>query len=56
MISGKDKSVILDLARRYQASRILLFGSSTDPSSEGRDIDLAVKGVPLAFLKKKAAL
>jgi len=45
MISEKDKSAILDVAKRYRASRILLFGSSADPSSEGSDIDLAVEGV-----------
>ncbi len=46
MISGKDKSAILELAARYRAKRVLLFGSSADPDREGDDIDLAVEGVP----------
>ena len=45
MISEKDKLAILDVAKRYRVSRILLFGSSAGPSSEGSDIDLAVEGI-----------
>lgn len=45
MISPKDKSAILELAARYGATRVLLFGSSAGPDREGADIDLAVEGV-----------
>jgi predicted nucleotidyltransferase len=46
MISEKDKRAILDLARKYSASRVLLFGSSLSDSTESRDIDIAVEGIP----------
>jgi predicted nucleotidyltransferase len=45
MISAQDKSQILELARQFRATRVLLFGSSADPEKEGRDIDLGVEGV-----------
>jgi len=45
MISSDDKSAITELAARYGATRVLLFGSSADPDREGADIDLAVEGV-----------
>ena len=46
MISEKDRSAIVELAGRYGAHRVLAFGSSADSSIEGRDIDVAVEGVP----------
>ena len=46
MISQEDKSRIIEIARRFQVSKVLLFGSSADPENEGHDIDLAVEGVP----------
>ena len=45
MISEKDKSVILTLAARYGARRVILFGSSADPERDAADIDLAVEGI-----------
>jgi predicted nucleotidyltransferase len=45
MISVQEKAVIRKLARRYKAERIFLFGSSL-LSKKGRDIDLAVEGLP----------
>jgi len=45
MISEQDRTTIIDIARRYNASEVLLFGSSADPSREANDIDVAVKGV-----------
>lgn len=45
MISGKDKQTIIEIGRRYQVSKILLFGSSASPHAKGKDIDLAVAGV-----------
>jgi predicted nucleotidyltransferase len=46
MISEKDKKAIVALAIRYEVTRILLFGSNADSLHEGRDIDLAVEGLP----------
>ena len=46
MISPKDKTKILEIARRYNAKRVLLFGSSADPQKEANDIDLGVDGIP----------
>jgi len=45
MISEQDRTTIIDIARRYNASEVLLFGSSADPNGEGNDIDVAVTGV-----------
>jgi len=45
MITEKDKKTIQDIARKYNASRILLFGSSLSDTAESRDIDLAIEGV-----------
>jgi predicted nucleotidyltransferase len=46
MISPKDKEALTQIAQRYQMTRLLVFGSSADPTREGRDIDLAVEGLP----------
>jgi len=45
MITEKDKETILKLARKYKASRVLLFGSALSETEESRDIDIAVEGV-----------
>ncbi len=45
MISLKEKSIIKRLASRYRVKRVLLFGSSLYKKT-GRDIDLAVEGLP----------
>lgn len=45
MISEKDKKTIQDIARKYRASRVLLFGSALTDTTESRDIDIAVEGV-----------
>jgi predicted nucleotidyltransferase len=45
MISSEDRAKIIEIAKRYRAKRILLFGSNASPDYEGRDIDLAVEGV-----------
>lgn len=46
MISEKDKTIIKSIAKKYNAKKILLFGSSCDISKESNDIDLAVEGIP----------
>ena len=45
MISEMDKKIIWELSKKYHVKKVLLFGSSADPSKEGRDIDLAVEGI-----------
>ncbi|WP_457618862.1 nucleotidyltransferase family protein [Lutibacter sp.] len=46
MISDKDKKIIIELAKKYNVKRIILFGSGSKESGENRDIDLAVEGIP----------
>lgn len=47
MISDRDKATIISIAGRFKVKRILLFGSNiSSDAREGRDIDLAVEGVP----------
>ena len=45
MISAKDKKTIQDIARKYHASRVILFGSSLSETTESSDIDIAVEGI-----------
>jgi len=45
MITEKDKETIQDIARKYNAARVLLFGSSLSETVEGHDIDIAVEGI-----------
>ena len=44
MISEKDKIKLLAIAKKYNVSKLYLFGSHLD-SNLGNDIDLAVEGV-----------
>ena len=46
MIPDKDRETITRIAEDYRIKRLVLFGSSADPAHEGRDIDLAVEGLP----------
>ena len=45
MIKDADKKIIWDISKQYHVKKVLLFGSSTDPEKESRDIDIAVEGV-----------
>ena len=45
MITDTDKKIIEQLARKYRAKRVVLFGSSLSPVQEYRDIDIAVEGI-----------
>ena len=45
MITDTDKKIIEQLARKYHAKRVVLFGSSVSTASEYRDIDIAVENV-----------
>ena len=46
MVSEQDITKIIEIGKRFQVSKIILFGSNLDARREGRDIDLAVAGVP----------
>lgn len=45
MITEKEKEVITHCARKYNVSKILLFGSSLEKDNEPNDIDIGVKGI-----------
>lgn len=45
MISERDKKIIRELSEKYHVKRVLLFGSSIDPTKESHDIDIAVEGI-----------
>ena len=45
MVSDQEKTKIVDIARQYDAQKVLLFGSCADQSRDSHDIDLAVDGV-----------
>lgn len=45
MLAETDKRIIEEIARKYRAKRVLLFGSSLLPERERRDIDIAVEGI-----------
>jgi predicted nucleotidyltransferase len=48
MISEKDRTIILNIAKKYKAKKVILFGSGSLTSKECQDIDLAVEGIPNA--------
>ena len=45
MITDSDKKIIEELARKYHAKRVVLFGSSLSPGRAYRDIDIGVEGI-----------
>ncbi len=45
MITEDDKTAIHNIARKYNAKKVILFGSNCYPSADSSDIDLAVDGV-----------
>ena len=46
IIDEKRINRMVELARSFGATRLILFGSSTDMPENARDIDLACDGVP----------
>ena len=57
MITEKEKDIILEYARRYNASILILFGSALEKNVESNDIDIGVKGIqPHLFFKFYAQL
>lgn len=52
MINESDKVIILQCARKYDVSTVILFGSSLGDERDANDIDLGVKGIdPKQFFK-----
>lgn len=52
MITERDKDIILQCAKKYNVSSIILFGSSIREGKESNDIDIGVKGIePRLFFK-----
>ena len=45
MINKNDREIILEIARKYSVSKVLLFGSSLFEDDEAHDIDLAIEGI-----------
>jgi len=57
MITEKDKDIILQYAKKYNVSHLVLFGSSIRQGKESNDIDIGVKGIePRSFFKFYAEL
>lgn len=57
MITDRDKSIILECAKRYNISSVILFGSSIKEEKEIHDIDIGIKGIkPQLFFKFYAEL
>jgi predicted nucleotidyltransferase len=52
MISEQEKKIIVTCAEKYNASEVLLFGSSVEGGQKARDIDLGVKGVEKSLFFK----
>lgn len=46
MISNEDKYRLLEIAKKYNVSKVYLFGSTLDSGSGAKDIDLGVEGIP----------
>jgi len=45
MINKEDKTKIVEISKKYGISRVFLFGSSLNDSTEANDIDVAVEGL-----------
>jgi len=57
MVTEEDKGIILRCAKKYDASCIILFGSSIRKDKGANDIDIGVKGIePRLFFKFYAEL
>ncbi len=56
-VDQKDKEIILEYAKKYGVSAVVLFGSSIREDREANDIDIGVKGIePRLFFKFYADL
>ena len=45
MISNEDKYRLLEIAKKYNVSKLYLFGSSLNSEDNSNDIDLGVEGI-----------
>lgn len=45
MISNEDKYRLVEIAKKYNVSKVYLFGSNLNPERESNDIDLGVEGI-----------
>ncbi len=45
MISSEDKYRLIEIAKRYNISKLYLFGSNINNKKNPNDIDLAVEGI-----------
>jgi predicted nucleotidyltransferase len=45
MITDKDRRIIIEMAGKYRAKGVVLFGSSLASDKESRDIDIGVEGI-----------
>lgn len=45
MINKEDKIKIVKISKKYGISRVFLFGSSLNDSTEANDIDIAIEGL-----------
>ncbi|NCS90026.1 MAG: hypothetical protein GW789_15010 [Ignavibacteria bacterium] len=45
MITSDDKYRVIEIAKRYNISKLYLFGSNIDVEKNPNDIDLAVDGI-----------
>jgi len=52
MLTESDQKTIIEISKKYQIKRVLLFGSSLESNKESHDIDIAVEGMaPKDFYK-----
>ncbi len=57
MLTERDKDIVLQCAKKYNVSSIILFGSSIRKDKKSNDIDIGVKGIePRLFFKFYAEL
>jgi predicted nucleotidyltransferase len=57
MINNSEKDIILQCAKKFGVSTVILFGSSLGDERDANDIDLGVKGIdPRQFFKFYAEL
>jgi predicted nucleotidyltransferase len=45
MIADRDRRIIEEMAAKYHAKRVVLFGSCLSSQGESRDIDIGVEGI-----------
>ncbi len=45
MISNEEKYKLLEIAEKYNVSKLYLFGSNLNDKRDSNDIDLAVEGI-----------